>query len=269
MQAPQSTRRLEADLGPGSRQWRTPAANEILGHHLPHLGPGDRLLLRALTLCAARYVVAIEGLQHIRPAQDPFILVANHSTRREAVPVPAMLLLLRGGRRVHFLADWNFRLIPGVGFLYARAEVVTVTRKSAKPRFLNALKPLYAPALPTLERARAHLVAGQCLGIFPEGEVNRDPFRLLRGRRGAARLSLETGAPVIPMGIRFPQPGLGGHLSRTCAMELHIAPPLIPRLPQRQWASVSAVSEWHGVIMTEIGRLANKAWPGAGKGDAA
>ena len=61
--------------------------------------------------------------------------------------MPALLLLHRGGRLVHFLADWNFRLIPGVGFIYARAQVVTVTRKSAKPRFLNILKPLYEQPL--------------------------------------------------------------------------------------------------------------------------
>jgi 1-acyl-sn-glycerol-3-phosphate acyltransferase len=122
MQAPESTQRLEADADRCSREWRPLTATEILACPLPRLGAGDRLLLRALTLCATRYVVAIDGLQHIRPAQDPFILVANHSTLCEALLVPAMLLLHRGGSRVHFLADWNFRLIPGVGFLYARAE---------------------------------------------------------------------------------------------------------------------------------------------------
>src|SRR5262249_15944983 len=125
--------------------------------------------------------------------------------RLESLMVPAALCLNRGGRIIHFLADWNFRLIPGVGYIYSRAQVVTVTRKSAKPRFLNVLKPLYEQAVPPHERARRHLASGRSVGIFPEGEVNRDPDRMLRGRRGAARLSLETGAPVVPMGIRFPR----------------------------------------------------------------
>jgi len=265
MQAPESTHRHQADAGLATRQGRTLTVSEILACPLPRLAAGDRALLRALSLCATRYVAAIDGLQHIRAAQDPFILVANHSTLSESLLVPAMLMLHRGGSRVHFLADWNFRLIPGLGFLYARAEVVTVTRKSAKPRLLNVFKPLYAHPLPTLERARAHLAAGRSVGIFPEGEVNRDPIRLLRGRRGAARLSLETGAPVVPMGICFPDRGLERASS---AIALRIGPPLLPRGPRRQRASLGAVSEWHGVIMTEIGRLANKAWPGAGKGDA-
>ncbi|HEX5845869.1 MAG TPA: hypothetical protein VFY53_06225, partial [Rhodoplanes sp.] len=34
---------------------------------------------------------------------------------------------------------------------------------------------------------------------------NRDPHRLLAGRRSAALLSLERGVPVVPVGIRFPR----------------------------------------------------------------
>ncbi|NJO35689.1 MAG: hypothetical protein HC869_24035 [Rhodospirillales bacterium] len=107
---------------------------------------------------------------------------------------------------MHFLADWNFRLIPGMDFIYARAQVVTVTRKSAKPRFLNALKPLYRHAQPTLERARLIWPPAAPSGLFPEGEVNRDSRNLLRGRRGAARLSIETGIPVVPMAFVFQMP---------------------------------------------------------------
>src|SRR5262245_22372084 len=186
-----------------------PLGDNILGHPLPYLNLGDRLMLRALALFARRQIVAVHGLQHVRAAADPFILAANHSTCCESLLVPAALFLQRGGRIMHFLADWNFRLIPGVGYVYSRAQVVTVTRKPARPRILNLLKPLYTDAVPPLERARRHLVAGRSIGIFPEGQINRDPDRLLRGRRGTARLSLETSAPVVPVGIRFPgvEPG--------------------------------------------------------------
>jgi len=266
MRAPDSTQRIERGTGPAPLSGRTPTAMEIVSCALPQLGHGDRLLVRALALIANRQLLAIDGLQHIRPAQDPFILVANHSTLRESLLVPALLFLYRGGSIVHFLADWNFRLLPGVGLLYARAQVVTVTRKPAKPNFLNLLKPLYEHSLPTLERARAHLAAGRSVGIFPEGEVNRDPTRLLRGRRGAARLSLETGAPVVPVGIRFAA-GAGRAGGGTGAMDLRIGAPLVPRAPARQPAAVSAVSDWHGRIMSEIGRLSNKTWTGSRKGD--
>jgi 1-acyl-sn-glycerol-3-phosphate acyltransferase len=263
MRAPDFSQPVAA--GPGMHTWRAPPPSEIVGCALPHLGLGDRLLLRALALLASRHIVAVHGLQHVRPATDPFILAANHSTRRESVLVPALLLLHRGGRHVHFLADWNFRLIPGVDLIYARAQVVTVTRKSAKPRFLNALKPLYRHAQPTLERARAHLANGHAIGIFPEGEVNRDPGHLLRGRRGAARLSLETGTPVVPMGIRFPNADPAQPIRGQAAMELHIGPPLVPPGPAGVRASVPAVSAWHSVIMAEIARLSGKAWKAPAK----
>jgi 1-acyl-sn-glycerol-3-phosphate acyltransferase len=244
-----------------------PGLGEILGCALPHLGLGDRLLLRAAAMLARHRVLAIHGLQHIRTAGDPFILAANHATRRESLLVPALLLLHRGGRRVHFLADWSFRLIPGIGLLYARAQVVTVLRKSARPRVLNVFKALYERPLRPSEQARAHLLAGRSIGIFPEGVVNRDTERLLRGRRGAARLSLETGTPVVPMGIRFPTVPRGRPIPSSAPMELHIGPPLEPPLwPPAQPgepAPLHAVTAWHAAIMAAIARHAGKTWNGA------
>jgi hypothetical protein len=57
-----------------------PAADNILGHPLPYLNLGDRLLLRGLALIARRQIVAVHGLQHVRAAADPVILAANHNT---------------------------------------------------------------------------------------------------------------------------------------------------------------------------------------------
>ena len=250
-------------IGPGQQSWRVPRLSEIFGRALPHLGLGDRLLLRAVAVLARHQIVSIHGLQHIRAARDPFILAANHGTRRESLLVPALLLFHRGGRRLHFLADWNFRLIPGVGLLYGRAQVVTVVRKSARPRFLNILKPLYELPQRPFEQARAHLLAGRSIGIFPEGAVNRDPARLLRGRRGAARLSLETGVPVVPMGIRFPGVARGEPVPHGAAMELHIGPPLVPPASAPEQVPLPAVTDWHAAIMTEIARYSGKTWKGA------
>src|SRR5262245_24131942 len=261
MSSSQFTQPLAATPG-GQQIWRVPAASEILGCALPHLGLGDRLLLRAAALLARYHVVAIHGLQHIRSGRDPFILAANHGTRRESLVVPAVLLLQRGGRRVHFLADWNFRLIPGVGFIYSRAQVVNVLGKSAKPRILNFLKPLYERPQRAFQQARSHLLAGRSIAIFPEGTVNRNPERLLRGRRGAARLSLETGAPVVPMGIRFPSVERGRPIPGDAAMELHIGPPLIPPGPAMELAPLAAVTDWHAAIMTAVARQSGKAWQG-------
>src|SRR6516225_927753 len=184
-------------------RWEPPPFGDILRRPMPEMGLGDRWLVRALAFLGRNQVRVLSGLEHVDPDDDPFILVLNHSTRREALLVPAVLILHRGGRLIHFLADWNFRLLPGIGLIYRRAQTITVTRKSARPSFLNLLKPFYRGPLTVLERTRGHLLAGMSVGIFPEARVNRDRNRLLKGRLGAAYLSLETGLSIVPAGIRL------------------------------------------------------------------
>jgi 1-acyl-sn-glycerol-3-phosphate acyltransferase len=121
------------------------------------------------------------------------------------------------------------------------------------------LQPLYRHRLSALERARAALGGGRSVGFFPEGTVNRDPARLLPGRRGAARLSLETGIKVVPVGIRFPQLAPQRRIGDRALMAIHIGAPLVP--PRAAEPAVLAeVRAWHADIMREIGRLSGKSW---------
>jgi 1-acyl-sn-glycerol-3-phosphate acyltransferase len=52
-----------------------------------------------------------------------------------------------------------------------------------------------------LETAREILRQGGLLAMFPEGTRVRDPDQLGTPRRGAARLALESGAPLVPTAI--------------------------------------------------------------------
>jgi len=52
-----------------------------------------------------------------------------------------------------------------------------------------------------LDTAREILRQGGVLALFPEGTRVRDPGALGEPKRGAARLALETGAPILPAAI--------------------------------------------------------------------
>jgi 1-acyl-sn-glycerol-3-phosphate acyltransferase len=198
-------------------------------------------------------VVSVSGVPHIAVDRDPFILVLNHSTRLEALIVPALLLAARGGQKIPFLADWNFRLIPGIGLLYKQAGVVNVTRKDAKPRILNGLKPIYAHENGAWQYAEHLLQSGSSIAIFPEGTVNRDPARLLKGRVGAAYLSRVTGVPVVPAGLLFPGVAEGHRIPEGSPIALKIGTPL-------EFSRTATLRARHAAIMTAISIQSGKSW---------
>jgi len=238
---------------------RPPSAWAVLSWPLPELGLIDRMLVRSMALVSWSKIRGLDGLDRIAPEHDPFILAANHSTREEAILLPALLFLLRHGRRIHFMADWNFRMIPGVNFLYRRAGAITIARKPARPRLLNLAKPLFTDTISPMEQARRHLMGGRSIGVFPEGTVNRDPLRLLRGRHGAARLSLETGVPIVPVGLRFPTVPRGTAIPEGSPMSIEVGEPLIPPATTTPPAYADLWA-WHERVMTTIGRLSGKSW---------
>jgi 1-acyl-sn-glycerol-3-phosphate acyltransferase len=237
-----------------------PSVREVLFRRLPFLTPADRLIFRFIMLVARRQVVSISGIEHIQ-ASHPFILALNHSTRREAVVVPAALIFHRGGNLIHFWSDWVFRLIPGLGLILRRSGTICVPTKRSRYRLLNLLKPLFAQPEPAFRQAQALLKARRPIGVFPEGTVNRDPNRLLPGRFGAARLSLETGVPVVPAGIRFPEVAAGeARVPERSAIEIVIGQPLTPPSCQNGKPTFAEIRAWHATVMSEIARLSGKTW---------
>lgn len=218
----------------------------------------SRSITRGMLLLRHRKILAVEGAEHVQ-GPEPFIFVANHSQRLEALLLPCLLAWLRDGRRVHFLADWNFALIPPIGLIYWCGGTILLTRKAARPAFLNVFKPLFTRKETGFARAAQRLAEGACIGVYPEGTVNRRPDRLLRGYAGAARLSLETGVPVVPAGVCFP--GYTGHrpIEEQAPFRLTIGAPLAPGAAERR-APLDRVRDWHAHIMTTVSSLSGKSW---------
>jgi 1-acyl-sn-glycerol-3-phosphate acyltransferase len=69
---------------------------------------------------------------------------------------------------------------------------------------------------------------GECVGIYPEATLTRDPgLWPMVGKTGAARVALETGAPVVPIAQWGPQQLLPPYGKR---------PKLFPRATMHVWA---------------------------------
>lgn len=233
----------------------------LLHRPLPALAdePLTRLIIRAALLAGRAQIREVLGEERVANATGAFVLAPNHGTRPEAILIPALVAALRGGRLVPFLADWNFALIPVVGLVMRRGRSIYLTRKRAKPAFLNVFRPLYEGQVPAFERARRLLEGGTPVGVFPEGTTNRNGRLLLRGHTGAAQLSLQTGAPVLPAGLRYHRHTPDGRVHPRSPFTVVFGEPLTPpaAVPAPE---LSQVRDWHQTVMQEIARLAGREW---------
>ncbi|MFN0066744.1 MAG: lysophospholipid acyltransferase family protein [Limisphaerales bacterium] len=245
---------------PDREALRAPA-DELRRRPLPALArePLTRLIIRGGLLAGRGLIHEVHGAEHVTAPAGAFVLTPSHGTRHEALLFPILVAALRGGRIVPFLADWNFAMIPVVGLVMRRGRCIFLTRKPAKPAFLNVFRPLFAGKVPAFERARRLLAAGSPVGVFPEGTVNADSRRLLRGHSGAAQLSLQTGAPVVPAGLRYHRHALDGRIHPRAPFTVVFGPPMVPPATAGE-PELGLVRDWHQAVMQEIARLAGRGW---------
>jgi 1-acyl-sn-glycerol-3-phosphate acyltransferase len=225
---------------------------------LPELsGAGRRLALRGLMLTLGR-LAEVEGVERLGRVPGPAIFALNHNNAFESVLAPATLIFLRDGRLVHFLADWMYLHLPGVGRLLRAAEPIPVYRKPARWRLGEAYRLERRRKGSVIEACLSRLEAGGSLGIFPEGTRNADPRRLLRGRSGLGEIVLRSGAPVVPVGLHYPA---AGRLGR---MVLRVGEPLIFREEREaargmdEQARMSLARRVVGRVMAELEELSGK-----------
>jgi len=83
-----------------------------------------------------------------------------------------------------------------------------------------------------LETARVILRQGGLLALFPEGTRIRDPDNLGHPRRGAGRLALETGAPLVPCAITGTEKIFRGGFPVPRKVQVAFSPPIqVAELP--------------------------------------
>ena len=202
---------------------------DALRAELPELsGTLRRATLRAVMLTFGR-LVTVEGAERLGEIPEPAIFALNHSNAVEAVLAPCVLIHLRQGRLLHFLADWMYLHVPIVGWVVRQCEPIPVYTKPARWRIGEAQRLERRKRESVVEACLGRLAAGGSLGIFPEGTRNPDPTRLGKGRGGLGEIVLRStprAVPVVPVGLHYPAAARLGRAPRIGRLVMRIGEPL-------------------------------------------
>ncbi len=140
---------------------------------------------RILFPLVSLFAKSVEGLERL-PKDRPVIIAANHLGAFDPVILGTMVVR-HTKRNLRFLVD--------------------PTRKYW--RFVGRFTTWWTHALPVRQRDHEHfystiqqfITRGDSIGIFPEGEVS-SVHELLSPKPGVIRIARDSGAPIIPVGLR-------------------------------------------------------------------
>lgn len=124
------------------------------------------------------------GTEHL-PTSGGVIIAVNHISYAD--PLVVAHFVYDAGRLPRFLAKVELFRLPLVGPILRGAGQIPVHRYTGN-------------AATALRDAALALRRGECVVVYPEGTVTKDPaYWPMRARTGVARLALDTGVPVIPL----------------------------------------------------------------------
>ena len=132
------------------------------------------------------------------PPTGAKIIAANHPNTTDSFHLVPVL-----PETPHFLMRSKFFSNPIIGWLLNQAGQIQVADNGRK----------------SFQQACKLLKIGQTIVIYPEGRLNPG-YEKMKVKSGAIRMALESGAPIIPLGIYVPQENLKDlqpfHLSKGC-----------------------------------------------------
>lgn len=184
---------------------------DVGGARAPERRAGAVIVLAQLPLRPLLTLLARprwQGTENL-PATGAAIACGNHLSAFD--PFGYGHLLQAQGIAPRFLAKESLFRVPVLGGLLRGARQIPVRRGTSR-------------SSDALADARAALVRGELLMIFPEGTYTRDrELWPMQARLGAARLALDTGAPLLPIatwggralwpvGSPLPRPRPGRHV---------------------------------------------------------
>ena len=119
------------------------------------------------------------------PQAGGVIIAPNHVSHFD--PLVVAHFIYRAGRWPRFLGKASLWSVPVLGSLLRKVRQIPVERGSVE-------------AVKSLDVLVDALQQGGAVVIYPEGTTTREPdLWPMRGKTGAARLALVTGAPVVPV----------------------------------------------------------------------
>ncbi|MBU6244951.1 MAG: 1-acyl-sn-glycerol-3-phosphate acyltransferase [Actinomycetales bacterium] len=125
------------------------------------------------------------GTDLLERSEGGLIVVTNHISWFD--PLSIAFLLWEADRPPRFLAKESVFRVPLVGAVIRSAGQIPVYRETAN-------------AIDAVRDAIAAVEAGECVVVYPEGTISRDPgLWPMQGKTGAARVALATGAPLFPV----------------------------------------------------------------------
>jgi 1-acyl-sn-glycerol-3-phosphate acyltransferase len=207
----------------------------LYGFGKKFVAPGLRVIWRP----------TVTGIEHI-PEKGPVILAANHLSVADSILLPVVV-----PRPVYFLAKIQYFEHPILNWVMTSLNNIPVDRSGVRESLL------------AIDAAVPQLKAGSVLGIYAEGTRSPDG-RLYRGRPGIAKLALDTGATIVPVGIKGTENvhAFGSRLVRIAPTEVIIGKPLdlTPWLDEPPKSKV--YREIMALVMTEISRLTGQQYVG-------
>lgn len=156
----------------------------------------------------------ISGLENI-PAEGGFVIASNHLANVDSFVLPVAL-----PRQIRYVAKDTLWTQPGIKgrilrWFFDAVESVPVDRQA-----LSSGKGALQAGLTILRE-------GGGFAIYPEGTRSKDGL-LHPGKQGAAWLAVESGCPVVPVGLKNTQHLFSRLLPERGAVTVRVGPPIDP-----------------------------------------
>lgn len=156
----------------------------------------------------------VSGLENV-PRTGGFVVASNHLANIDSFMIPVLL-----PRRIRFVAKdslWTQKGPTGavLRWFFNAVQAVPVDRQEL------------ASGKGALQKGLEILREGHAFAIYPEGTRSKDGL-LHPGKQGAAWLALESGCPVLPVGLKGTEHMFSRLLPDRGAITLRVGTPIDP-----------------------------------------